>query len=275
VRDEIVSIFEAMGFAVFDGPEIDSAENNFDKLGFPPDHPAMDMHDTFYVRGATGGFKEGLRPSSPLRGFTSLRGSPGGSPPTGGSAPPVPPLGGSGGDSRLLLRTHTSNIQVRAMSSIKPPMAFIAPGACYRVDDDLTHSPMFHQVEAFLVDENVSLAHLKGVLAEFAERFYGPGTPVRLRPSYFPFVEPGAEVDIGCVFCKGKGCNVCKQSGWLEVLGCGMIHPVVFEKCGIDPKKWTGFALGMGIERQAMLRYRIPNVGLLFENDPRFLRQFS
>jgi phenylalanyl-tRNA synthetase alpha chain len=225
VRDEIVSIFEAMGFGVFDGPEIDSAENNFDKLGFPPDHPATDMHDTFYVGGR-------------------------------------------------VLRTHTSNIQVRAMSSVKPPMAFIAPGACYRVDDDLTHSPMFHQVEAFLVDERVTLAHLKGVLAEFAERFYGPGTPVRLRPSYFPFVEPGAEVDIGCVFCKGAGCAVCKHSGWLEVLGCGMIHPVVFESCNIDPEKWTGFALGMGIERQAMLRYRIPNVGLLFENDPRFLAQF-
>ncbi len=226
VRDEIVSIFEALGFAVFDGPEIDTAENNFDKLGFPPDHPATDMHDTFYTKGG------------------------------------------------MLLRTHTSNIQVRAMSSIKPPMAFIAPGACYRVDSDSTHSPMFHQVEAFLVDKNVSLAHLKGVLAEFAERFYGKGTPVRLRPSYFPFVEPGAEVDIGCVFCKGAGCGICKQSGWLEVLGCGMIHPVVFEACGIDPEEWTGFALGMGIERQAMLRYRIPNVGLLFENDPRFLEQF-
>jgi phenylalanyl-tRNA synthetase alpha chain len=229
VRDEIVSIFETLGFAVFDGPEIDSSENNFDKLGFPPDHPATDMHDSFYLD--------------------------------------VP-------GTKLMLRTHTSNIQVRAMSTVKPPMAFIAPGACYRVDDDITHSPMFHQVEAFLVDEQVSLGHLKGILAEFAERFYGPGTPVRLRPSYFPFVEPGAEVDIGCVFCKGKGCNVCKQSGWLEVLGCGMIHPIVFEKCGIDPERWTGFALGMGIERQAMLRYRSPNVGLLFENDPRFLGQF-
>lgn len=227
VRDEIVEIFETLGFAVFDGPEIDTAENNFDKLGFPPDHPATDMHDTFYVRGG-----------------------------------------------ELLLRTHTSNIQVRAMSSQKPPMAFIAPGPCYRVDNDLTHSPMFHQVEAFLVDENVSLAHLKGILAEFAERFYGKGTPVRLRPAYFPFVEPGAEVDVGCVFCKGSGCAICKHTGWLEVLGCGMIHPVVFEACGIDPEKWSGFALGMGIERQAMLRYRIPNLGLLFENDPRFLEQF-
>jgi len=229
VRDEIVSIFEALGFAVFDGPEIDTAANNFDKLGFPADHPATDMHDTFYVRG----------------------------------------------HADLVLRTHTSNIQVRAMASQKPPMAFIAPGPCYRVDNDLTHSPMFHQVEAFLVDERVSLAHLKGVLAEFAERFYGKGTPIRLRPSYFPFVEPGAEVDVGCVFCKGFGCAVCKHSGWLEVLGCGMIHPVVFEACGIDAEKWTGFALGMGIERQAMLRYRVPNLGLLFENDPRFLEQFG
>ena len=261
VRDEIVSIFEAMGFGVFDGPEIDSPENNFDKLGFPPDHPATDMHDSFYLQ-------EGLRPSSPAAQAHRPAGLPGGSTPTGGFAPPVPPM------SRRMLRTHTSNVQVRAMASVKPPMAFIAPGACYRVDDDLTHSPMFHQVEAFLVDEHVTLAHLKGVLAEFAERFYGPGTPVRLRPSYFPFVEPGAEVDIGCVFCKGAGCAVCKHSGWLEVLGCGMIHPVVFESCNIDPEKWTGFALGMGIERQAMLRYRIPNVGLLFENDPRFLAQF-
>jgi phenylalanyl-tRNA synthetase alpha chain len=226
VREEVVDIFRSLGFAVHDGPEIELEENNFTKLGFPPDHPATDMHDTFYT-------KQGH-----------------------------------------LLRTHTSNIQVRAMSSQKPPMAFIAPGACYRVDNDITHSPMFHQVEAFLVDKNVSLAHLKGVLAEFAERFYGKGTPVRLRPSYFPFVEPGAEVDIGCVFCKGAGCSVCKHSGWIEVLGCGMIDPRVFESCGIDPEKWTGFALGMGIERQAMLRYRIPNVGLLFENDPRFLEQF-
>jgi phenylalanyl-tRNA synthetase alpha chain len=226
VRDEIVGIFESMGFAVFDGPEIDTPENNFDKLGFPPDHPATDMHDTFYTT------------------------------------------------SGHVLRTHTSNIQVRAMSSQKPPFAFIAPGPCYRVDNDLTHSPMFHQVEAFLVDEHVTLAHLKGVLAEFAERFYGAGTPIRLRPSYFPFTEPSAEVDVGCVFCKGKGCAVCKHSGWLEILGSGMIDPVVFTSCGLDPEKWSGFALGMGIERQAMLRYGIPEIRLLFENDPRFLAQF-
>ena len=181
--------------------------------------------------------------------------------------------------SRHVLRTHTSNIQVRAMTTVKPPMAFIAPGTVYRRDDDATHSPMFHQLEAFLIDENVSLAHLRGILSEFAERMYGPGTPIRLRPSYFPFVEPGAEVDVGCVFCKQpdgkrKGCSVCKHTGWIEILGCGMIHPVVFEHCGIDPEKYTGFALGMGLDRVAMLRYDIPNIKLLFDNDPRFLSQF-
>jgi phenylalanyl-tRNA synthetase alpha chain len=142
------------------------------------------------------------------------------------------------------------------MKSMPPPMAFIAPGTVYRRDDDATHSPMFHQIEGLLVDRHVTLAHLKGVLAEFAEQMYGPGTPVRLRPSSFPFVEPGAEVDIGCVFCKKSdgtraGCTLCKHTGYIEVLGCGMIHPVVFENCGIDPERWSGFALGMGLERIA------------------------
>jgi phenylalanyl-tRNA synthetase alpha chain len=178
-----------------------------------------------------------------------------------------------------LLRTHTSNVQVRAMMSHRPPMAFIAPGVVYRRDDDVTHSPMFHQIEGFLVDEHVTFAELKGVLSEFAVRLYGPGTPVRFRPSYFPFVEPGAEMDVGCVFCvradgTHAGCNVCKRTGWLEVLGCGMIHPVVFEHCGIDPERYTGFAFGMGIDRIAMLRFGIPDIRLLFENHPRFLAQF-
>jgi phenylalanyl-tRNA synthetase alpha chain len=168
---------------------------------------------------------------------------------------------------------------VRAMMSHTPPMAFIAPGVTYRRDDDATHSPMFHQVECFLVDAHVTMAHLRGVLSEFAERFFGSGTPVRLRPSYFPFVEPGAEVDVGCPFCKRAdgtraGCSVCKRTGWIEILGCGMIHPVVFESCGIDPEKWSGFALGMGVERVGMIKYGIPDVRLLFENDPRFLAQF-
>ena len=231
VREEVVAVFRQLGFAVFDGPEIEHEANNFTLLGFPPDHPATDMQDSFWTQ------------------------------------------------SNHLLRTHTSNIQIRAMKSLKPPMAFIAPGTVYRRDDDATHSPMFHQIEAFLVDRNVTLAHLKGVLAEFAERLYGPGTPVRLRPSYFPFVEPGAEVDIGSVFCKQadgtrKGCSLCKHTGFIEVLGCGMIHPVVLENCGIDPDEFSGFALGMGLERIAMLRYGIPNIKLMFDNDPRFLAQF-
>jgi phenylalanyl-tRNA synthetase alpha chain len=231
VRDEIVDVLVSLGFAVHDGPEVELPENNFGKLGFPPDHPATDMQDTFWVDGGR------------------------------------------------LLRTHTSNIQVRAMTGKKPPMAFIAPGVVYRRDDDATHSPMFHQIECFLVDRNVTMANLRGVLSEFAERFFGGGTPVRLRPSYFPFVEPGAEVDLGCPFCKRPdgtrtGCSVCKRTGWLEILGCGLIHPVVFESCGIDPEQWSGFAFGMGVERVAMIKYGIPDLRLLFENDPRFLAQF-
>jgi phenylalanyl-tRNA synthetase alpha chain len=231
VRDEIVRVLASLGFAVHDGPELETEQNNFTKLGFPPDHPATDMQDSFWT--------------------------------TGG----------------LLLRTHTSNIQVRAMSTRAPPMAFIAPGVVYRRDDDATHSSMFHQVECFLVDQHVTVAHLKGVLAEFAERLFGAGTPIRLRPSYFPFVEPGAEVDVGCSFCKRvdgtrAGCSVCKRTGWIEILGCGMIHPLVFESCGIDPERWTGFAFGLGVERVAMVRYGIPDIRVLFENDPRFLAQF-
>jgi len=231
VREEVIALFRQLGFAVFDGPDVEHESNNFTKLGFPPDHPATDMQDSFWTK------------------------------------------------SGHLLRTHTSNIQIRAMSSMKPPMAFIAPGTVYRRDDDATHSPMFHQLEAFLIDRNVTLAHLKGVLAEFADRLYGPNTPVRLRPSYFPFVEPGAEVDVACVFCKQTdgsraGCSTCKHTGWIEILGCGMIHPVVLENCGIDPDQWSGFALGMGLERIAMLRYGIPNIKLMFDNDPRFLAQF-
>jgi phenylalanyl-tRNA synthetase alpha chain len=237
VRDEIVDVLVSLGFAVHDGPEVELEENNFTKLGFPPDHPATDMQDSFWV--AVAGKEE----------------------------------------ARTLLRTHTSNIQIRAMSTHAPPMAFIAPGVVYRKDDDATHSPMFHQIECFLVDRNVTMANLKGVLAEFAERFFGSGTPIRLRPSYFPFVEPGAEVDVGCPFCKRAdgtraGCSVCKRTGFIEILGCGMIHPVVFESCGIDPEEWTGFAFGMGVERVAMVRYGFPDIRLLFENDPRFLAQF-
>jgi phenylalanyl-tRNA synthetase alpha chain len=179
----------------------------------------------------------------------------------------------------VLLRTHTSSVQIRQMSAFRPPLAVVSAGACYRRDDDITHSPMFHQIEGFLVDELVSFAHLKGVLTAFARRLYGEQVPVRFRPSYFPFVEPGAELDVGCVFCAGAdgaraGCRVCKHTGWMEVLGCGMVHPLVLENCGIDPERYTGFAFGMGIERVAMLRYGIPDIRMLYENDPRFLAQF-
>ena len=238
VRDDLLAIFRGLGFVVASGPEIELEENNFTKLAFPPDHPATDMQDSFWVV---------PQPSFP--------------------------------DARVLLRTHTSNVQIREMSGRQPPMAIVSAGQVYRRDEDVTHSPMFHQIEGFLVDERVSVAELKGVLAAFAERLYGPGTVVRFRPSYFPFVEPGMELDVDCRFCRRPdgthaGCRVCKTTGWLEVLGCGMIHPDVFRHCGIDPEKYTGFAFGMGIDRVAMSRYGVPNIRLMFENDPRFLEQF-
>jgi phenylalanyl-tRNA synthetase alpha chain len=177
-------------------------------------------------------------------------------------------------DEHTLLRTHTSPVQVRVMESRPPPLRIIAPGRVYRCDSDLTHTPMFHQVEGFLVDETVSFADLKGILYEFLRLFFEKDIQVRFRPSYFPFTEPSAEVDIECVICGGGGCRVCKGSGWLEVMGCGMIHPRVFESVGIDPERWSGFAFGMGVERLAMLRYGINDLRLFFENDLRFLHQF-
>jgi phenylalanyl-tRNA synthetase alpha chain len=235
VKFEILDIFQSLGFSIAWGPEVELEANNFTKLAFPEDHPAMDMQDSFWV---------------------TVKGAE---------------------EARTLLRTHTSSVQVREMSTRTPPMAVVSGGATYRRDDDVTHSPMFHQVEGFLVDKKVSFAELKGVLTAFAERFYGRKVSVRFRPSYFPFVEPGAEMDVECVFCTPatrNTCRVCKGTGWLEVLGSGMIHPDVFTHCGIDPEIYTGFAFGMGVERVAMLRYGIPDMRLLFENDPRFLAQF-
>ena len=179
-------------------------------------------------------------------------------------------------DARLLLRTHTSNIQIRAMETRQPPLAIIAPGRVYRCDSDLTHSPMFHQVEGFLVDEGVSFADLKGILNDFLHNFFErDDLAVRFRPSYFPFTEPSAEVDIQCVICGGKGCRTCGHSGWLEVLGSGMIHPAVFGHVGIDSERFTGFAFGMGVERLAMLRYGVSDLRVFYDNDLRFLRQFQ
>ena len=178
-------------------------------------------------------------------------------------------------DQHLLLRTHTSPVQIRVMEHAEPPLKVIAPGRVYRCDSDLTHSPMFHQVEGFLVDETTSFADLKGVLYDFLSSFFERELELRFRPSYFPFTEPSAEVDIQCVMCSGQGCRVCGQTGWLEVLGCGMIHPEVFRHVGIDSEKYTGYAFGMGVERLAMLRYGVNDLRLFFENDLRFLRQFA
>jgi phenylalanyl-tRNA synthetase alpha chain len=178
-------------------------------------------------------------------------------------------------DEHLLLRTHTSPVQIRVMESSTPPLKIIAPGRVYRCDSDLTHTPMFHQVEGFLVDEEATFADLKGVLYDFLRNFFERDLRLRFRPSYFPFTEPSAEVDIECVMCSGQGCRVCSQTGWLEVLGCGMIHPEVFRHVGIDSERYLGYAFGMGVERLAMLRYGINDLRLFFENDLRFLRQFA
>ena len=241
VKQDLLDVFVALGFDIADGPEIDLHEHNFDKLGFPPDHPATDMQDTFFVASPDGG-------------------------------PPNPRA--------VLLRTHTSTVQVREMLARKPPLAVVSAGATFRRDDDATHSPMFMQLEGFVVDEGISFAHLKGVLTHFLRRVFGQDVPVRFRPSYFPFVEPGGEVDVGCTICRrwqradAPPCRVCKDTGFIEVLGCGMIHPVVFEHVGYDAERYTGFAFGLGIDRVAMLRYGIGHLALLYGNDPRFLNQF-
>jgi phenylalanyl-tRNA synthetase alpha chain len=237
VKHELLDLFAALGFDVADGPEVDLHENNFDRLGFPPDHPATDMQDTFFIQ--------------------------------------QPP----GVDPRTsLLRTHTSTVQVREMLKRKPPLAVVSAGAVFRRDDDATHSPMFMQLEGLLVDEHVSVAHLKGVLTHFLRRLFGDDVPVRFRPSYFPFVEPGGEIDVGCTLCRAyergpSGCRACKDTGFIEILGCGMVHPVVFEHVGYDPERYTGFAFGMGLDRVAMMRYGVPEISMLYGNDPRFLTQ--
>ena len=178
------------------------------------------------------------------------------------------------GDGRLL-RTHTSPVQVRAMLANPPPLRVISPGRVYRCDSDQTHTPMFHQVEGLVIDENVSFANLKAMLRNFVSAFFEKPLEIRLRPSYFPFTEPSAEVDCQCAFCEGRGCRVCKQTGWLEVLGCGIVHPNVLRNCGLDPERWSGYAFGMGIERLSMLRYDVNDLRLYFENDLRFLAQFE
>jgi phenylalanyl-tRNA synthetase alpha chain len=226
VMAQMVDIFSKMGFQVAQGPQVELDYYNFEALNIPRDHPARDMHDTFYF------------------------------------------------SDEVLLRTHTSPVQIRVMESQHPPIQIIAPGVAYRRDSDISHTPMFHQVEGLLVDQGISFAHLKGVLTFFVHEMFGEGTPLRFRPSFFPFTEPSAEVDIGCVICQGEGCRVCGGTGWLEILGSGMVDPDVFRIVGYDPEEVTGFAFGMGIERIAMLKYGINDIRLFFTNDLRFLRQF-
>ncbi len=225
--DEIKIIFKGLGFAVALGPEIESDYYNFEALNFPPDHPARDMQDTYFV------------------------------------------------SSSYVLRTHTTPVQIRIMEKHQPPVRAIMPGRVYRNEAVSARSYcMFHQVDGIYVDTDVTFAELKGTLVSFAKQFYGEDIKYRFRPSFFPFTEPSAEMDITCFLCHGKGCRVCKYSGWLEVLGCGMVDPNVFKAVGYDPEKYTGYAFGMGIERTAMLKYGIDDIRIFFENDIRFLKQF-
>lgn len=250
--ERIQRLFESAGYSVAEGPEIEDDYHNFEALNIPGHHPARAMHDTFYIADA-------LAAGAYIADASDASG--------------IKP-GGHAGMS-WVLRTHTSPVQVRVMEQGKPPFRMICPGRVYRCDSDLTHTPMFHQVEGLLIAEDVSFADLKGTLEEFLRAFFEADLAVRFRPSYFPFTEPSAEVDMSCVMCEGKGCRVCKQTGWLEVLGCGMVHPSVLEASGIDSEKYRGYAFGMGVERLAMLRYGVNDLRLFFENDLRFLKQFN
>jgi phenylalanyl-tRNA synthetase alpha chain len=237
VRNEIIGIFNRIGFVVSEGPEIEDDDHVFTKLNFAPEHPARDMQDTFYISRIS---DEDSNPED------------------------------------ILLRTHTSSVQVRVMEGQKPPIRTISPGRVFRNEAISARAHcIFHQVEGLYIDENVSFADLRQTLLYFAREMFGKETEIRLRPSYFPFTEPSAEMDVSCRICGGRGCNVCKYTGWLELLGCGMVHPNVLENCGIDSRKYTGFAFGMGIERAAMLKYQVNDLRLYFENDLRFLDQFK
>jgi phenylalanyl-tRNA synthetase alpha chain len=226
VMDELIDIFQRLGFSIAEGPEVETDYYNFEALNIPKDHPSRDMWSTLWI------------------------------------------------DEERLLRTHTSPVQIRVMEKQKPPLSVIMPGRVYRRDADITHSPVFHQVEGLLVDQNVTFGDLKGVLTAFLHSVFGKNKKVRFRPSYFPFTEPSAEVDVECMMCSGAGCRTCSNTGWLEILGSGMVDPNVFKHVKYDPEKYTGFAFGMGVERIAMLKFGIDDIRLFFENDLRFLRQF-
>jgi phenylalanyl-tRNA synthetase alpha chain len=233
VRQRIENIFREMGYAVAEGPEIETDFNNFAALNFPPDHPARDTQDTFFVN-------------------------------------QTEPNGQS-----LLLRTHTSPVQIRTMLQNQPPVRILCPGRVYRRDEvDATHSPIFHQIEGLVVDEHITFADLKGTLLYFLQRLFNRNVQLSFRPTFFPFTEPSADVSVSCVFCDSKGCNICKYSGWIEILGSGLVHPNELEAVGYDSEKYTGFAFGMGLERLAILLFNIPDIRLFFQNDIRFLSQF-
>ena len=224
--EEVERIFVGMGYEVVEGPEVEYQDYNFTKLNIPPNHPARDEQDTFFI------------------------------------------------NDEICLRSQTSPVQARTMEKGKLPIRMIAPGRVFRSDEvDATHSPSFHQVEGLVIDRHITFADLKGTLAEFAREMFGEDTKVKFRPHHFPFTEPSAEVDVSCFKCGGKGCRFCKGSGWIEILGCGMVHPHVLEMCGIDPDEYTGFAFGVGLERIALLKYEIDDMRLLYEHDIRFLKQ--
>ena len=227
VMDEVVRILARLGYTVRTGPQIEKDWYNFEALNIPPDHPARDMQDTFYI------------------------------------------------DNDHVLRTHTSPVQIHTLLSEKPPFRALAPGSVYRCDSDVSHSPNFHQIEGLLVDHKVSMADLKGTITFLLRELFGSAVKVRFRPSFFPFTEPSAEFDCSCPVCGGKGCRLCKHSGWIEIGGSGLVNPRVFEAVKLDPKVWQGFAFGFGIERMAIIKYGIDDIRLFFENDLRFLRQFN
>ena len=227
VKNQIVEVFSRLGYTVADGPEIEDDWHVFSALNFPPEHPARDMQDTFYI------------------------------------------------NDRVVLRTHTSPCEARALMNLKPPFRLVMPGRVFRVDEvDASHSPVFMQMEGFVVDHDITLADLKGTLDTFVHAVFGEDVRTRFRPSYFPFTEPSAEVDISCSICGGKGCRVCKGTGWIEILGCGVTNPHELENCGLDPREWKAIAFGIGVDRVTSLKYGITDIRLEYENDARFLRQF-
>ena len=233
VRQKIENIFRSMGYAIVEGPEVETDDHNFTALNFPPEHPARDTQDTFFVDRKDEHGKN------------------------------------------MLLRTHTSPVQIRTMLQYPPPVRVLCPGRVYRKDEiDATHSPIFHQIEALVVDEHITFADLKGTLLYFLQQLFSSDVELSFRPTFFPFTEPSADVSVSCIFCKKKGCSICKQSGWIEILGSGLVHPNVLENVGYDSEKYSGFAFGLGLDRVAILMFGIPDIRYFFQNDVRFLSQF-